>query len=134
VATATTHRFRISACALFVLMVLVSAGAYIGGLPRVLERIPHGDLLGHALLFGLLAVLVDGALGHRPLWRGARFPRLAPVIVIAVAGLEELAQGLSPRRSSSLSDFAADVAGVCLCAGLAGWIRVNRTAVPCARG
>jgi hypothetical protein len=95
------------------LVVLISAGAYLGVLPTSLPAIPRVDLAGHALLFGLLAFFLDGALGYRPLWRGAAFPRLAPALVLTLAGVEEIAQRFSARRSSSLWDFAADVAGVC---------------------
>ncbi|HTN82199.1 MAG TPA: hypothetical protein VL242_00870, partial [Sorangium sp.] len=98
---------------------LASAGAYLGLIPTSLPSVPHADLAGHALGFGLLAVCVDGALGHRPMLRGLPFPRLGPALVLAGAGLEELAQGLSPRRTSSLADFAADTVGVLLLSWLA---------------
>jgi VanZ family protein len=97
-----------------VLVSLISAGAYLGVLPTSLRAVAHADLVMHVLLIGLLAFFLDGALGYRPLRRGAPFPRLAPALVLLLAGAEEIAQGLSPRRSSSLSDYAADVLGVCL--------------------
>jgi len=71
--------------------------------------------VGHAVLIGALAFFLDGALGFRPLIVGARsfsWLRLAPVIVLALAGAEELAQSLSPARTCSFSDFAGDVVGV----------------------
>jgi hypothetical protein len=61
------------------LVLLISAGAYLGALPASLPAVPHADLAGHAVLFGLLAFFLDGALAYRPLMRGAAFPRLAPV-------------------------------------------------------
>lgn len=96
---------------LLALVIAASIGAYLDLLPRE-AGFPHADLVGHALLFGLLAATLDGALGRRPLFRAASFPRLAPVIILTAAGLEELAQGLSPCRSSTLSDFLADAIGV----------------------
>ena len=50
--------------------------------------------------------------------RGLAFPRLAPFAVLLVAGIEEYLQRLSPRRSSSWSDFVADAIGVCFFAWL----------------
>jgi VanZ family protein len=104
-----------------VAVVAIATGAYLGRLPTFYQRIPHADLVAHAVLFGLLAGFLDGALGHRPLLRG-RLPwlRLAPVVVLAVAAVEEIAQRLSPRRTSSFSDYAADLVGVVLFVWLAG--------------
>lgn len=96
---------------LLALVIAASIGAYLDLLPTD-AGFPHADLVGHALLFGLLAATLDGALGRRPLCRAVSFPRLAPALVLAVAGLEELAQGLSPCRSSTLSDFLADATGI----------------------
>ncbi|MCC6556999.1 MAG: hypothetical protein IT372_28950 [Polyangiaceae bacterium] len=114
-----TRAWRIGFAIQAALVCLISAGAYAGVLPTSLRALARADLLGHAVLIGLLAGSLDGALGFRRLLRGAAFPRLAPVLVLALAGAEEIAQGLSPRRSSSLSDYAADVVGVCLFCWLA---------------
>jgi VanZ family protein len=110
-------------------VVAASIGAYAGVLPTSVHALPHLDWLGHAVGFGLLAFFLDGALGHRPLARGLAFPRLAPALVLAIAGAEELAQGLSPRRSSSLGDFIADLVGVCLFAWLAKRVTEARSPV-----
>jgi hypothetical protein len=118
--TPRSSQFRLLLCAQLALVAAASAGAYTGLLPTSLPSVPHADLAMHALGFGLLAACVDGALDFRPLRRGILFPRLGPALVLAGAGLEELAQGLSPRRTSSLADFAADTAGVLLLSWMAG--------------
>jgi hypothetical protein len=105
--------FRLGFVAHLSLVVLISIGAYTGLLPTSLPDLPYFDKLGHAILIGGLAFFLDGALGHRPLWAGISFPRLGPTIVVVAAGLEEYLQRLSPRRSSDLGDFVADVVGVC---------------------
>ena len=105
------RRFLLAFASMLAFVIAVSIGAYLDVLPTD-AGVPHADLLCHALFFGLLAATLDGALGRRPLFRAASFPRLAPVIILAAAGLEELAQGLSPCRSSTLSDFLADAIGV----------------------
>ena len=109
----TLRRYRL-AFALHLAALVVTAGlAYTGRLR--LPRIPHLDLAGHALLFGVLAALADGALGRRTI---AGVPA-APALVLFGAGVEELLQGLSPRRTSSVVDFAADVAGIVVLVALA---------------
>jgi hypothetical protein len=105
--------FRLGFVAHLSLVVLISIGAYTGLLPTSLPDLPHFDKLGHAILIGGLAFFLDGALGHRPLRAGISFPRLGPTIVVVAAGIEEYLQRLSPRRSSDLGDFMADVVGVC---------------------
>ena len=99
------------------MVVLIGAGAYAGVLPTALRLVPHVDLLLHLLLIGGVAFFLDGALAHRPLYRGRG--SLGGAAVIAVAGVEEWAQRFSPRRTSTWSDFAADVLGVMLFVWLA---------------
>jgi VanZ family protein len=110
-------------------------GAYLGRLPTFYRGLPHADLLAHAVLFGLLAGFLDGALGHRPLLRGrAPWLRVAPVLVLGVAAAEEVAQLLSPHRTASLADFTADVVGVTLFVWLAGRLTAWRSRRPSTRG
>ncbi len=87
--------------------------AYLGILPNPSAYFPRYDIPGHLIFIGLIAFFLDGVLGFRPLF-GERLPwlRLAPVLVLALAGLEELAQALSPNRSCSIVDFAADALGI----------------------
>jgi len=117
---ARTHLFRLLLCGQLALVAAISAGAYLGVLPNALPAFPHADLAVHALAFGLLGAFLDGALGQRRIHPGVPFPRLGPSLVLAAAGIEELAQGLSPRRSSSLADFAADAAGILVLSWLVG--------------
>jgi hypothetical protein len=105
--------FRVAAALHLAAIVAIAIGAYTGELPTSLPSFPHADLVGHALLIGVLALLVDGALGWRAPLRRARWLHLGPALVLLVAGLEEWAQRFSTRRTSCWSDFAADVAGVC---------------------
>jgi hypothetical protein len=94
------------------MVVLIGIGAYAGVLPTSIRFLPHYDLVMHLLLIGGVAFFADGALAHRPLYRG--FGSLGGAAVLLVAGIEEWAQRFSPRRTSSWSDFAADVVGVIL--------------------
>jgi hypothetical protein len=120
-----THLFRYLLWGQLALVITLCVGAYLGLVPTSLRSLPHADLAVHALLFGLLGAFLDGALSHRPLHPRVPLLRLGPVLVLAGAGVEELAQRLSPRRCSSIADFAADAAGVCLLS----WV-VGRTDAP----
>ena len=73
-----------------------------------------GDVFGAPLAMeGLLAFFLDGALGRRALFPGSRVEvPLAAVAVLAPAAIEEYLQRYSVHRTSSVWDFAADLAGV----------------------
>lgn len=90
--------------------------AYLGVLPPQLGAVPHFDLIGHFLFIGGMAFFLDGVLERRPLPGG--FWSLGGGLVIAVAGAEEYLQRFSPLRTSTWSDFIADVLGVALCVWL----------------
>jgi hypothetical protein len=96
--------------------VLCGTGAYLGLLPTHMAAVPHLDLVGHFLFIGGVAFFLDGVLDRRPLPFG--FWSLGGALVIAVAGIEEYLQRFSARRSSTWSDFIADVLGVVLCVWL----------------
>jgi VanZ family protein len=130
-----TRFWRVGFALQLAVVIAIVIGAYLGRLPTFYQGLPHFDLFAHAVLFGLLAFFLDGTLGHRPLLRGtAPWLRLAPVLVLGVAAVEEVAQRLSPRRTSSLADFTADVVGVTLFVWLAGrvtaWPEARRRASP----
>jgi VanZ family protein len=110
------------------LVVLISAGAYLGILPTAIHGLPGIDKLGHAILIGGLAFFLDGALEHRRVHPSLPFPRLGPAIVLVVAGVEEYLQRFSSRRSSDLMDYAADIVGVCFFAWLS--LRVDERLAP----
>ena len=90
----------------------ISVAAYTVRGPTCVPVGPVSDKIGHFFLIGALAFFLDGALERRALVRRPIALPLAPVLVLAVAGIEEYCQRFSPRRSSSLGDFAADLAGV----------------------
>lgn len=84
------------------------------------ERIPYGDKIGHLLLMGLLAFLVNMSL------RCERIKLLSVLkgsaIVWVLVTLEEWSQLLFSRRSFSLQDLAADYIGIILFGQLALWV------------
>lgn len=109
--------FRLGLAAQLTFVILMGTGAYAGFLPTYIAAVPHLDWVLHAVFIGGLAFFLDGAIDHRPLFRG--HGSLAGAIVLAVAGFEEWAQRFSARRSSSLGDFVADAIGVVVLVWLA---------------
>ncbi|NVK30334.1 MAG: VanZ family protein [Gammaproteobacteria bacterium] len=82
------------------------------GLFRMFRRLPHGDKIGHFMLFGILAFMANRALCFKTITVG-RFKVLVDSIwVILFAAVEELSQHYIDTRSLDVYDFLADVAGV----------------------
>ena len=101
---------------LVVIVVLVDSGRLPGFLGMV-HAIPGGDKLGHCLLMGTLAFLVNASLG------GARVGIFlkGSLIVAVVVTLEEFSQLAIPQRTFSLWDLAFDYIGIVL----GGWLAVK---------
>ena len=101
---------------------------------RVVGHIPYGDKICHALLYGVMAFLLNYGLGFRrvrfpthlqPLYRIKAFSSSsfkgalgnAPygsIIVLTFATLEEFSQYFIPSRTFDLWDLGADFVGVVL--------------------
>lgn len=88
----------------------LSLVSYAVGLP--FDELPHLDKVVHFGLSGALAFFLDGVLRRRTLRVGPLALPLAAALVIVPAGIDEYLQRYFIQRSSSLADFAADVAGV----------------------
>jgi hypothetical protein len=86
------------------------------------QRTPYLDKLGHFLLIGLLALLVNLALGARRWQVGGQRVLLGSAVVAALVTLEELSQLFLPNRAFSLLDLAANYAGIWVFGWLAGWL------------
>ena len=105
------------------IVLLISISAYLGILPTTPKGILRYDLLGHLVLIGVLAFFLDGVLHFRPFIPGRfQYIRLAPVIILALAAVEEFAQRFSLRRTSSLADLFADAIGIVLFSWLAKYV------------
>ncbi len=113
----TVHRRWLLAFVLFAVVLLgIFAAAFLGEIPTRLVQIPYYDTIGHLVLYGILAGLLDLALGHHQT-RIVRTPigiPTAALVVILVAITDELAQGLSPVRTRDVKDVAADVCGIAI--------------------
>lgn len=104
--------------ALFLLAVLVVASAsglaYLSLLPPLFTHTPGFDKAMHFLGYGTIALTLDLVLEGRPLSRGASRVPLALPLVALLATVEEGLQSLSPVRSCSAWDLAANLLGIVL--------------------
>ena len=84
---------------------------------RVVGHIPYGDKICHALLYGVMAFLLNYGLGFRKLHLFgvmAITPYIGSIIVLTFATLEECSQYYIPSRTFDLWDLGADFVGVVL--------------------
>lgn len=84
---------------------------------RVVGHIPYGDKMCHALLYGIMAFLLNYGLGFRKLHLFgvmAITPYIGSIIVLTFATLEECSQYFIPSRTFDLWDLGADFVGVVL--------------------
>jgi len=95
---------------------------------RVIGHVPYGDKIAHALLYGIMALLLNDALNFRrgrllsqhfkPLFAifgvMAITPYIGSTIVLIFATLEECSQYYIPSRTFDLWDLGADFVGVVL--------------------
>jgi polysaccharide biosynthesis protein VpsQ len=93
---------------------VLSLLSYAQGMPAAFDEVPQLDKALHFGLGGSLAFFLDGALRRRALRVGPVSLPLASVLLLVPAGIEEFLQRFSTYRTSSIADFAADVAGVTL--------------------
>jgi hypothetical protein len=126
--------YRIGLVCHSTLIVAIAAGAYAGVLPTRIAIIPHYDTIMHFVLVGMFGFFLDGALAHRPIVGVPFLPRLGPGIALSLAATEEYLQRLSPRRSSSWGDFAANALGILVCAWLAKRLTAGITSAAAREG
>jgi len=99
----------------FLIWVIVAADS---GAPnyflQLAGSLPYGDKMGHVLLFGALALLLNFATKARQVAVGPVRLYLGVVLTLGFALLEEGSQLLFPSRSFELLDILADLLGVAL--------------------
>ena len=77
---------------------------------RVIGQIPYGDKIMHALLYGVMAMLLNYGLKYKKVYKH----QLGALLVLTFAILEECTQYYIPSRTFDLYDICADVVGVVL--------------------
>lgn len=115
--------------ALFVLiLILIVLVANLGLAPSLfgfLTRIPYGDKLGHFVLAGMFALLVNLWLRASRVRIGSMDVLKGSLIVLAIITVEEFSQLFLQFRGFSLIDLVFDYAGILVFGHLAAHL-VNR--------
>ena len=96
------------------------------GLISFAAGIPYGDKIGHFIVMGMMALLVNLLLSSRRQSIGKREFLLGSLIVAGIVTTEEFAQIFIPTRTFSLFDLAADYAGIAIFGRLAAVLSRQR--------
>ena len=108
--------------------VFVVSSADLGQMPAPIAAVynyPNGDKLGHFLLMGLLAFLVNLGISCRTVRLGRWQLLLGSLLTAAVSLLEEFSQIFFAHRTFSLIDLAFSLLGIWLLGGLARRVRMG---------
>lgn len=114
--------------AAWIITVVVAAG--LGRLPvrMILRHVPYGDKVGHFLLIGVLAYLINRSVGERG---STRRLCLANGLLFGVVVGEECLQRWMRYRAFEWADLMADAAGMLCFGALAHWqMRRGRAPAP----
>jgi polysaccharide biosynthesis protein VpsQ len=88
---------------------------------------PYGDKIGHFLLMGLFAFLVNLSLNMRKIPVFTLRILLGSLIVVILATVEEFSQSFFPSRTASIIDLAASYLGIFIIGNLSIWIPAFKT-------
>lgn len=88
-------------------------------LSKLVRQLPLGDKMGHFLLYGVLAFLVNLAFKNRQIALLGRPVLLGGVLVLVFALLEECTQLALSTRDFELWDMFCDLVGIVLFSWLA---------------
>ena len=88
-------------------------------LSKLIRHLPYGDKMGHFLLYGILAFLVNLALKNRKLTIFGHQVLLGSFLVLVFALLEECTQMALSTRDFELWDMFCDLVGIVLFSWLA---------------
>lgn len=98
---------------LFIIWMVIQADNNQSNLIMEIGRsVPAGDKIGHFILFGLLALLLNMALRFRQIQISRRRFHLGSVIVLTFAMIEELSQLGFESRTFDLVDMLFDLFGI----------------------
>lgn len=110
--------------ALFIILIIVLADAGKLGILGIVYRIPYADKVGHFVLYGILALLVNLTLFRSIKGQDQkRITVITGLILAVLIGLEEFSQRSFPNRTFSLGDLTASYLGVIFFSWLALQIR-----------
>jgi polysaccharide biosynthesis protein VpsQ len=98
---------------LFIILIIVLADTGNLGVFGMFYRIPYADKVGHFVLYGVLALLINLTLFRSVPNRNRIWLALSSgLILIVLIGIEEFSQRNFPNRTFSLEDLTASYLGV----------------------
>ena len=106
---------KLVALSFFLFLLAVAYWADSGTMPALLKLVyafPNGDRLGHVVLYGLLAFLLNAALPGRRLSIGRFSLPVGAFIAVVFGALEEFSQFFFPNRTPDLVDLACGWLGI----------------------
>ncbi len=99
--------------AVFIILIIVLADMGRLGILNQINRIPYADKVGHFVLYGILALLIDLTLFRSfPSYSPMRIAIISGLILALLIGLEEFSQRSFPTRIFSLADLSASYLGL----------------------
>ena len=112
--------------ALFLILIIVLADAGQLGILAIVYRIPYADKVGHFILYGILALLINLTLFRSVKDQSRkRITVISGLILALLIALEEFSQRNFPNRTFSLSDLAASYLGLIFFSCLALRTKIN---------
>ncbi len=97
---------------LFIITIIVLADEGRLGPIRGFYDFPYGDKVGHFILYGLLALILNLYFLSRPRADPKRLVLTVSLILAILIGLEEWSQARFPNRTMDIVDLAFGYAGV----------------------
>lgn len=79
---------------------------------HLVGHIPYGDKLAHAVLYGIMALLLNYGLNFKSIRFFGLSLQIGAVLVLVFATLEEFTQYYIPSRTFDMGDLLADFIGV----------------------
>ncbi|ALG68974.1 VanZ family protein [Beggiatoa leptomitoformis] len=103
------------------LIIVADQGHYNYVLKQV-HAIPYGDKVGHFILMGLLAFVINMGLNCAQFsWKNIKLLK-GSVFVVTFVTLEEISQYFFPNRHFDMGDLFSDYLGIFLFGQLALWL------------
>lgn len=107
--------WKVAALIFGVFLLFVIYWADTGTMPsaiRAVYNFPYGDKVGHFVLYGMLALLLNGAAHQRTIKLLDRPLVIGSLIAASLALIEEITQIYFPNRSFDLIDLGAGLFGI----------------------
>ncbi|PCJ22053.1 MAG: trypsin [Gammaproteobacteria bacterium] len=116
-------------CFAFICWVILQANAGANTVFfNIVAALPYGDKLGHIMLYGVLTLLLNIALGFKIISLAKVKVSVAASLVLFFSVGEEITQAFIPNRNFDILDLIADGVGILLFNGLSiRYVKENRT-------